>query len=360
MARVLFLSDTHLGFDWPSRPRLERRRRGDDFYANTERALNRALQGDVDLVVHGGDLFHRSGVPLWVVERAYALLRKLADQGIPVAVVAGNHERARLPYPLLARHPRIFLFQAPTSVRFDTPRERIAVGGFPYTRQIRQRFRENVRATGLLHLDADVRLLCVHHCFEGARVGAHDWVFRDASDVVSAADIPRAIAAVLSGHVHRHQVLTRDLRGRPLAAPVVYAGSIERTSSAERGESKGFLLLDFEGNRLVRWQFEQLPARPLLLRTLFAGSVAHGPLEAQLARIVAEAPMGAVLLLRAEGRLSSEEQALLGAAALRRLVPATMNVFLRGHGETRSVAERGRRLVMPKLDEVLHPKPRQL
>ncbi len=56
VARVLFVSDTHLGFDLPARPRVERRRRGPDFFANFERALAPALRGEADLVVHGGDL----------------------------------------------------------------------------------------------------------------------------------------------------------------------------------------------------------------------------------------------------------------------------------------------------------------
>ena len=43
---------------------------------------------------------------------------------------------------------------------------------------------------------------------------------------------------MLAGHIHRHQVLTQDLGGRPLGAPVFYPGSVERTAFAEEGESK--------------------------------------------------------------------------------------------------------------------------
>ena len=54
--RILLLADTHLGFDLPLRPRVERPRRGADFFRNFELALRPALQGKVDLVIHGGDL----------------------------------------------------------------------------------------------------------------------------------------------------------------------------------------------------------------------------------------------------------------------------------------------------------------
>ena len=103
--RVLLLADTHLGLDLPVRPRIERRRRGADFFANTVRALQPALRGEVDLVVHGGDLLFRSRVPPDLVQRAMAPLFEVADAGVPVYLVPGNHERGRIPYPLLARHP---------------------------------------------------------------------------------------------------------------------------------------------------------------------------------------------------------------------------------------------------------------
>ena len=62
MIRLLLLADTHLGFDLPERPRVQRRRRGHDFLANYARALAPALQGDVDLFVHAGDVFDRPQV----------------------------------------------------------------------------------------------------------------------------------------------------------------------------------------------------------------------------------------------------------------------------------------------------------
>jgi DNA repair exonuclease SbcCD nuclease subunit len=53
--RIPFLADTHLGFDLPFRLRIQRHRRGPEFFANFERTLMPALQGRVDCVVHGGD-----------------------------------------------------------------------------------------------------------------------------------------------------------------------------------------------------------------------------------------------------------------------------------------------------------------
>ncbi len=88
--RVLLVADTHLGFDLPIRPRIERRRRGHDFLANLNRALQPALTGEVDLVVHGGDLFDRSKVPAALVDIAMAPLLRVAEAGTPVYLVPGK------------------------------------------------------------------------------------------------------------------------------------------------------------------------------------------------------------------------------------------------------------------------------
>ena len=45
--RILLLADTHLGFDLPVNPRVNRRRRGHDFLANYAAALQPALTGEV-------------------------------------------------------------------------------------------------------------------------------------------------------------------------------------------------------------------------------------------------------------------------------------------------------------------------
>ena len=50
--RILLIADTHLGFDLPFRPRIQRRRRGLEFFANFKRALRPALNDEVDAVVH--------------------------------------------------------------------------------------------------------------------------------------------------------------------------------------------------------------------------------------------------------------------------------------------------------------------
>jgi exonuclease SbcD len=267
VVRILLLADTHLGFDLPVRPRIERRRRGHDFLANYARALQPALAGDVDLVIHGGDVFNRSRPVPSLAHQAFEPLIRVADAGVPVFIVPGNHERGRLPHLRFAKHARIHVFDAPRTFVAEVAGARVALSGFPSERDtVRARFTHLLGETGWRDTAADVRLLCLHQCVEGARVGPGNYTFTAAPDVIRGADIPGGFAAVLSGHIHRHQVLTHDLRGRALAAPVLYPGSIERTSIAEADEDKGFLLVDVARDDAARvdWRFNTLPARPLV------------------------------------------------------------------------------------------------
>lgn len=331
--RILALGDTHLGIDLPRKPRIRRRRRGEDFFANFETALEPALRREVDFVVHLGDLLFRSKVPASLFDAAMAPLKRVADAGVPVILVAGNHERSKMPYPLLAIHPDIHVFDHPRSVVLDAKGVKVCFTGFQHVREgVRDRFTELIAETGALCLNADVRLLCVHECFEGARVGAHDFIFRSSKETVRASDLPKGFAGFLSGHIHRHQVLTTDLRGGKLPAPVYYPGSIERTSFAERDEAKGYLLLECEpggqGGAVSSWDFRKLPARPMLVEELRAGQGAAA-LSRGIIEAVSRAPADAILRLRVTGDLAEGEAELLRAGRLRSIAPPTMNVDVR-------------------------------
>jgi DNA repair protein SbcD/Mre11 len=270
---------------------------------------------------------------------AYDALRPLAEvaeSGVPVFVVPGNHERSRIPHERFGAHSNLHIFRGPGTFLVNVRGCRVAVAGFPYHRhRIRERFPQVLEDTGWRQVEADLRLLCFHHCVEGATVGPGDYTFRHAPDVIRCADLPAGCAAVLSGHIHRHQVLRRDLQGQDLPTPVLYPGSAERTSFAEMGEEKGYLLLEFEPSRqggdLVRRRFVPLPARPMLVRELHPTGISgtgwsSHELDAQLAAALADAPPDAVLQIRIHGEVPPEARPSLSAARLRSLTPPQMNL----------------------------------
>ncbi len=326
--RVLFVSDTHLGFDLPVAPRVERRRRGPDFFACFERALAPALCGGADVVVHGGDLLFRSRVKASLVSRALQPLLRVAEAGVPVVLVPGNHERSTLPYPLLAVHERLHVFRQPGTVVIERRGLRVAFAGFPFAGDVRRSFPSLLLATGYREVAADARVLCLHQCVEGATCGPPPgFTFRDGDEVVAGRDLPTDVAVVLCGHVHRHQVMRHDLRGRPLPSPVVYAGSVERTSFAERAETKGYVTATIgaggAGGRLLACDFRPLPARPMRVHEV-PSTASAAELEQQIRAVLAESPPDLVLQLRVPERLV--ETGAVAAARLRARVPPTANV----------------------------------
>jgi DNA repair exonuclease SbcCD nuclease subunit len=288
--RVLFVSDTHLGFDLPTRPRVSRRRRGEGFFDNFERALAPAHRGEVDVVVHGGDLLYRSRVPLWLADRALAPLKRVASSGVPVLLIPGNHERARMPYPLLAVHPRLHVFDRPRAIRLEARGVRAAFIGFPYTSRIRHRFQAQLAAATHEAPAADVRVLCLHQCVEGATCCPGNFTFRFGDDVIRLADLPRGVAVTLCGHVHRHQVLRP-----PGRSPIIYAGSVERTSFAEAPETKGAVVLELTHSGLGTFEFRPLPARPMVTRTISFDGDVPGALLTRVSAAIASTPNDAVV-----------------------------------------------------------------
>ena len=209
--RVLLLADSHLGFDLPVRPRSTRRRRGHDFLANYAAALQPALTGEVDLVVHAGDVSIGRPCATTLAYQAYEPLRRVADLGVPVFIVPGNHERSRLPHARFAAHPGSTSLIA-ADVRRQVRGRRLALSGSPTSGDdVRTRFAELLEKRNGVESDAR-RLLCIHHCVEGATVGPGDFTFTNAADVIRAREVPADFSGVLSGHIHRHQVLTTDLR----------------------------------------------------------------------------------------------------------------------------------------------------
>ena len=342
IVRVLLVADTHLGFDLPFRPRIVRRRRGHDFFANFQKALEPALRGEVDLVIHGGDLFYRSRVPEALVEMAMAPLVQVAQTGLPVFVIPGNHERSRIPMHLWRVHPNIHIFDEPKTFHCAVGNVSIALSGFPFCRRARGLFRGLVDETRGKQAAADIRVLCVHQTVEGAQVGVQDYTFRGGLDVIAGKDIPARFAAVLCGHIHRSQILTHDLSGRALAAPVVYPGAVERTSFAERDEAKHYAVAEFAASgdgrgQLLHVSFVPLPARPMFSLVVqpdgLSSEVLTRHLRTQLSALEPEAVVG----IQVRGPVSREAVRILSAAHIRSLAPRKMNVSVKYHSSARFV-----------------------
>lgn len=324
--RIIFLADTHLGFDTPLRPRIDIRRRGPDFFTNFDRVCDYVLAAKADVMVHGGDVFFRSRVPDSIVDMACQRFRRVADAGVPVFIVPGNHERSRLPTSLFWHHPNLHIFHAPTMFKLEIQGVKLALIGFPFVReQLREGFRSILAETGWQPNQAHIHVLCMHQTVENATVGPGNFTFRAAPDVIRPADLPTTLTAVLSGHIHRRQVLGN-------APPVIYPGSIERTSFAEKDEIKGFYDLTLslrDGNSVIsKMAFIPLPTRPMIELTLEDLGVTSTNLYSLLGTVLHDIDPNAIVKLRSRETVPSRLLQKLNASRLRQIAPATMTIEL--------------------------------
>jgi exonuclease SbcD len=338
--KILFLADTHLGFDLPIRPRIQRRRRGDDFFKNYYLALQPAYDKKVDLVIHGGDMFFRSRVHPKIVNNTFKPLLKIADKGIPIYIVPGNHERSNIPQSLLETHRLIHIFDKPKTFYFTKNELTLALAGFPYHKNgIRENFKNVVEQTGHQKEKADIRLLCMHHIVEGAQVGIQNYTFRSGEDVIQGREIPQDFLAVLSGHIHRWQVLTTDLAGRSFGAPVLYPGAIERTSFVERAEQKGYFIIEtgfFQNTDFpeIKWIFHELPTRPMYVLNITDNEIQSPNFLSFLKNKIVKLDLNSIVQVKFKDSFSNESNHQINAELLRSIAPATMNIEITATANT--------------------------
>lgn len=296
--RILHIADTHIGAALPARPRTRASHRGDDIIASYNAALAPALELPVDLVIHAGDLFHRAKPTQAALAAAASPLLSIAAAGIPVVIVPGNHERSALPTSLLFSHPNIHVFDQPKTYVFAAGGRYVAIAGFPcLRREAAQQFPDAVAATKWQRAGGEINILAVHQTFAGAVVGPSGFRFRTGDEVVPRDWVPSGFDYVAAGHIHRHQVLTTPHRNGPR---IVYAGSTDRISFAERDEPKGAVLLETTRKRL-RYRFIEHTVRPLASLPLDLTNMSQDQIRDAARDLIKPLPNGAVTALRLTG-----------------------------------------------------------
>jgi DNA repair exonuclease SbcCD nuclease subunit len=136
---------------------------------------------------------------------------------------------------------------------------------------------------------------------------------------------------VLSGHIHRAQQLTHAIDRQPLPAPVIYPGSIERTSFAERFESKYYVILKIELSSPIphlEVEYRPLPSRPMIKLKIPTGGAKPEAIKTHLHQTLSNLDPDAIVRLQFTGPNAETIQASLSASDLRALAPQTMNISL--------------------------------
>lgn len=233
--RVVHLSDTHLGFRQLHRvDEAGRNVREQDVARAFTEAIDRAIALAPDAVIHAGDLFdshHPSAAALGVALDGLARLRAA---GIPIVLIAGNHETPRATaaehiFSVLERFGEGVhaVHGEPRTVRVGG----LAVHGIPYDNDL-ARMTEAIRAARPAQ-DAEASVLVAHV----GLTGLGGVVGPEASLAISGEALAgsHGFAYVALGHLHKFA---------PVADNAAYAGSTERLSWADDAPVKGLVEVD--------------------------------------------------------------------------------------------------------------------
>lgn len=233
--RVVHLSDTHLGFRQLHRvDEAGRNVREQDVARAFTEAIDRAIALAPDAVIHAGDLFdshHPSAAALGVALDGLARLRAA---GIPIVLIAGNHETPRA---IAAEHIFAVLerfgegvhavHSGPETVRIGG----LAVHGIPYDNDL-ARMTEAIRAARP-DPGAEASVLVAHV----GLAGLGGVVGPEASLAISGEALSgsHGFGYVALGHLHKFSAVADN---------AAYAGSTERLSWADDAPVKGLVEVD--------------------------------------------------------------------------------------------------------------------
>ena len=252
--RILATADSHFGYEFGRTTEAKNQTMQRMFEAFGD-VLQYAKSESVDLVLHGGDMFNRSQPKENIVSKAYGLIRNLADDEIPFIGIPGNHDRSQLPESLLNFiNKDIHLVNKHSSIEVND----IVILGFPFISKNPHLILSRARRIAEENLGKSFLILC-HQLFNGAMFGPHQHVFKNRPDTLVTKDLPSNVKIILSGHIHRSQVLQNRR--------VFYTGSLERTSFMEIVEPKGFLLIELEKD-YFDVKFQKIKTLPMEVKEL--------------------------------------------------------------------------------------------
>lgn len=233
--KILHLADTHLGFhQFPGRldPVRKLNQRECDVYAAWHAAIDTAIQRRVEAVVHAGDLFDSARPSPRALAEALDGFARLRDAGIPVAVIAGNHETPRFRsggsvFEVLERFGVHAVWSEPLSVRIGS----VAVHMVPHETESEQ-LRADIEG---LRLDAgaDANVLVLHAGIQALPRPTYGEANEIELDPAVLAEAEFDYVAL--GHLHRF---------RAPQVNALYPGSLERLDFADVEGDKAVVEID--------------------------------------------------------------------------------------------------------------------
>lgn len=251
--KIVHISDTHLGFsEYHRLSETGLNQREQDFYTSWQTATSRILELQPDAVIHAGDLFHTPRPSNRAIHMAMQGLQQINDSGIPIILIAGNHETPRIRltgsiFETLNLLPQV-------NAAFKSRYERFSIKDtdfhcLPHC-SLSEDLEQAVQDISF-RPKAATNILIAHGAWAGKRqYGMGEFNEQIIPDIEKLRGLTFDYVAL--GHYHRHLQVKEH---------TCYSGSTERTSLNEHHSQCGFLLVDLEKKS---YDFAPLSVRPMI------------------------------------------------------------------------------------------------
>jgi len=251
--RIFHFSDTHLGFnDLEILNDQSINQREADFYDAFTQVIDAIIEIQPDYVIHTGDLFHRPHPSNRAISFCLTQLKRLSVAQIPTIIIAGNHStpRTRSASPILAAlrtldHIHPVFEEKYEKIIFDN----ISFHCIPHIND------EAGNLSAIEECEASIDEgkynIMMLHCSVGAQFMMEEYGERVYPKEKEA--LFEQMDYVALGHWHGFGSVGKH-------SNVYYAGSTERTSSADARNDKGYAIITLGDNLNVA--FHPITLRP--------------------------------------------------------------------------------------------------
>ncbi len=257
--RIAHVSDTHLGYRALNRsePESGRNQRAVDIEQAYERVVADILTREVDLVLHGGDVFHHTR-PSWQALRSFVRQTlRLTGSGLPVLVIGGNHDTPRLrttgtAFSLLELALPDVIFVAAydqQTVPFD--RLGLMVTAIPHGKLVDPTGPSAIPVAGYRNV------LLTHGLVAGVRLPGK--ARESGEELISDFLLAKDFDYIGLGHYHVHQKVRHN---------AWYSGSTERMGFGDEDVTPGYAIVEL-GEGPAQVTHVPIEARPMITLPVF-------------------------------------------------------------------------------------------
>lgn len=290
--KLLHFSDIHIGMENYAKldPETGLSTRLLDFFNVFDEIVDLAIKEQVDAVVFAGDAY-KTRDPNPTQQRGFGeRIKRLAKAGIPTVLVVGNHDTPNaegkantLDIYSALEIADVWVSRQPDLLNIPTKSGNLQVVTLPWLHKNDYR----TIAEKLQSLYGKIKnpptggpaIFLSHAEVEGSEYGSEKGM-AIANDVTIPLSLlqDKRLSYVALGHIHKHQVLSKD----PL---VVYSGSPNRIDFGEEKEDKGVCIVEIDKTGQASFRYIPTNARKFLTITVTLKSEGTTPTQTILDEI---------------------------------------------------------------------------